>query len=70
VLSGSGGVADMVSELIPHINKNTGAHVLYDDNPASLVDRLVHYYRTTHYRLPNALHDLPSTPSTARSSTV
>ena len=58
VLTGTGGVADMVEELVARMNKDTGAHVLYDDDPAALVRRLVDYYRSTHYRRPSSLHDL------------
>jgi uncharacterized protein (TIGR00725 family) len=58
VLAGTGGVADMVEELITRMGKDTGAHVLYDRDPESLVARLVGYYRTVHYRRPSALHDL------------
>ena len=64
VLTGTGGVADMVEELIARMDKNTGAHVLYDDDPDSLIRRLVDYYHTSHYRRPSSLHDLggPQSP--------
>ncbi len=54
VLTGTGGVADMVEELVEHIQKDTGAHVMYDDDPDRLVARLVAYYRTTHFAHPSA----------------
>ena len=59
VLSGSGGVADMVDELVSRVHKQTGAVVLYDDDPDRLVTRLVDRYRDTHFRRPSTLHDLP-----------
>jgi uncharacterized protein (TIGR00725 family) len=58
VLTGTAGVADMVDELVARIDKDTGAHVLYDDDPERLVRRLIDYYGREHYRRPSALHDL------------
>ena len=63
VLTNTGGVADMVAELVARMEKETGAHVLYDDDPDRLVRRLVHYFRTTHFLRPSTLHELsPSGP--------
>jgi uncharacterized protein (TIGR00725 family) len=63
VLADSGGVADMVEELVERMNKDTGACVIYDDDPERLVERLIDYYRSEHYRHPSTLHDLgPPTP--------
>jgi uncharacterized protein (TIGR00725 family) len=64
VLTGTGGVADMIEELVTRMDKETGARVLYDDNPESLVSRLVDYYRRVHYRRPSSLHDLAAPQST------
>lgn len=61
VLTDTGGVADMVDELVTRMNKDTGAHVIYDDDPQRLVERLFEYYTTTHYRHPSTLHDTPPT---------
>ncbi len=41
VITGTGGITDILPELIRTINKDTGAHVLYDDNPERLMDRLL-----------------------------
>lgn len=35
------------------LSKETGACVIYDDDPAKLVDRLIQYYRTEHFRRPS-----------------
>ena len=59
VLTGTGGVADMVDELVERMRKDTGAHVLFDDDPRRLVQRLVEYYRSAHYLRPSSLHELP-----------
>lgn len=66
VLTGTGGVADMIEELVTRMDKDTGAHVLYDDDPDSLIRRLVDYYRTAHYRRPSSLHDLAGERSAQR----
>jgi hypothetical protein len=58
VLTDTGGVADMIEELVTRMDKDTGARVIYDSDPDSLVRRLVTYYRTAHYRRPSSLHDL------------
>ncbi len=58
VLTGTGGVADMVDELVANMGKDTGAHIIDDDDPERLVDRLVEYYRTEHFRCPSTLHDI------------
>lgn len=60
VLSDTGGVADMIAELVTRMNKDTGAHVMYDDDPERLVHRLVDYYRTMHFRRPSTLDDIPA----------
>ena len=53
VLTGTGGVADAVERLIELCQKDTGAVVLYDDEPERLVERLLTYYRAEHYKHPN-----------------
>lgn len=50
VLTGTGGIADAVEELVRICDKPTGAAVLYDDDPYRLIDRLLQYYRTEHYK--------------------
>jgi uncharacterized protein (TIGR00725 family) len=53
VLTGTGGVADKVEELVRLCDKPTGAVVLYDADPTRLVERLIAYYRTEHVKRPN-----------------
>lgn len=48
VLAGSGGIADMVPELVERIDKATDATVIYDDSPERLVARLLEHYRGEH----------------------
>ena len=53
VLTGTGGVADLIETLVDQMEKQTGAKVLYDDDPHRLVSRLVDYYVTEHARRPH-----------------
>jgi uncharacterized protein (TIGR00725 family) len=53
-LTGTGGVADMAAALVDQLAaKETGAMVVFDDDPDRLVRRLVDYYRTTHVQHPH-----------------
>ncbi len=57
-LRGSGGMADMLDELVDRIDKTTGAVVIGDDDPDRLVGRLVDYYERQHYKRPSTLHHI------------
>jgi hypothetical protein len=57
VLTGTGGITEIVETIIKTSKKNTGACVLYDDDPAKLIDRLIEYYRTQHFRKPSCYCD-------------
>lgn len=57
VLSGSGGIADLVDDIVESLHKDTGAVVLYDDDPERLVARCVHYYETEHFKRPHVFTD-------------
>jgi len=45
VLTGTGGVADHIHEILPIIEKATGSRVIFDENPRNLVERCVAAYR-------------------------
>lgn len=53
VLTGTGGISDMVAEILRVCAKETGACVVYDDDPGSLVGKLLKAYRTSHHRRPS-----------------
>jgi uncharacterized protein (TIGR00725 family) len=57
VLTGTGGITEIVETIIRVSGKDTGACVLYDEDPKKLVDRLIHYYRTQHFRKPSCFCD-------------
>jgi len=44
VLQGTGGITDNLKTIIEFINKETGAKVLYDEDPVKLVTKLVDVY--------------------------
>lgn len=53
VLTGTGGISDLVSGILSACQKQTGARVVYDDNPRRLVTELLKIYREEHYRRPS-----------------
>lgn len=63
VLTGTGGIADHAEELVRICQKDTGAAVLYDDDPIRLLTRLIDYYQTRHWIRPNCF--CPPTPGDA-----
>jgi uncharacterized protein (TIGR00725 family) len=57
ILTGTGGITAIVEEVVQLSAKETGACVLYDEDPLKLIERLIHYYRTQHYRRPSCFCD-------------
>lgn len=53
VLTRTGGISDMVQDILMACAKDTGARLVYDDDPRRLVDELLRLYRTEHYRRPS-----------------
>lgn len=53
VLTGTGGITDVIPSILKACHKETGARVLYDTQPASLMEQLLHVYRTEHFRRPS-----------------
>ena len=53
VLTGTGGISDLVAEILAACAKDTGARVIYDTEPARLIAELLRVYRTVHYRRPS-----------------
>lgn len=45
VLTGTYGVADHIDDILPIIKKDTGSKVIFDDDPRTLVERLVASYK-------------------------
>jgi YHS domain-containing protein len=73
VLTGTGGISDLVADILVACKKETGAQVVYDAAPQRLVKKLLHVYRTTHVRRPSCFcldrppgEDSAPTPDTVR----
>src|SRR6516162_4104215 len=53
VLTGTGGISDLVADILVACQKDTGAQVVYDAVPQQLVKKLLRVYRTSHFRRPS-----------------
>ena len=53
VLTGTGGISEMVADILAACNKDTGARVIYHDDPQQLVEQVLTVYRTEHFRRPS-----------------
>jgi uncharacterized protein (TIGR00725 family) len=67
VLTGTGGITTLIPEMINVSQKQTGAHVIYHDDPLKLVTRLITFYKTEHIRKPSCFcEDRPSARADGR----
>ena len=53
VLTGTGGISDMVEDILTRCDKHTGARVVYECDPHRLIERLMEVYQTEHFRHPS-----------------
>ncbi|MBY0524724.1 MAG: YHS domain-containing protein [Gemmataceae bacterium] len=53
VLTGTGGISDMVRDILAACAKDTGSQVVYDAEPERLIEELLRVYRTSHVRRPS-----------------
>ena len=53
VLTGTGGISDLVREILEACNKHTGARVVYDADPERLVAECLRVYGEEHYLRPS-----------------
>lgn len=53
VVTGTGGISDLIRDILAACAKETGSRVLYDSDPERLVAELLRVYRTEHYRRPS-----------------
>lgn len=66
VLTGTDGIADAVDDLVRICKKETGAVIIYDDDPVRLIDRLADFYLKEHAAHPNCFFpSRPASPSGA-----
>lgn len=52
VLTGTGGITDAIATVAASLRKETGAEVMYEREPARLVDRLLERYGSGDYVCP------------------
>jgi uncharacterized protein (TIGR00725 family) len=52
VLTGTGGITDALRSIQASLRKETGAEVMYEADPARLVDRLLERYQSADYVCP------------------
>jgi len=53
VLEGSGGITERIPDIVASFGKETGAHIIYDEQPATLVARLLSHYENHHFKKPS-----------------
>lgn len=53
VLMGTGGITEIVEDILVRCAKETGARVLYETEPDELVAALIQVYTTEHYKRPS-----------------
>ena len=53
VLTGTGGISDLVRDILSACKKDTGARVIYSNDPKQLVEHVLTVYRTEHFRRPS-----------------
>jgi len=53
VLNGTGGITTLIPDILAACNKETGARVVYSDDPDDLIEQLLNVYLTEHYRHPS-----------------
>jgi uncharacterized protein (TIGR00725 family) len=53
VLQGTGGITAEIKDIVRIIRKRTGAKVIYDKDPRTLVRELLTYYRKEHFKRPD-----------------
>jgi YHS domain-containing protein len=56
VLTGTGGISDMVADILAACAKDTSARVIYESDPQHLVEELLRIYQTAHFRRPSCFH--------------
>lgn len=61
VLTGTGGISDLVLEILAACKKVTGARVIYEAEPQKLIQRLVKVYHEEHIQKPSVFCRGPGT---------
>lgn len=53
ILEGSGGITDEIPAMVERFGKDTGARLVYEPDPATLISRLITTYVERHFRKPS-----------------
>lgn len=53
VLKKTGGITGQIPSLVAGFGKDTGAHIIYDADPASLISRLLAFYEAHQFKRPS-----------------
>ncbi|MHB8368566.1 MAG: SLOG cluster 4 domain-containing protein [Leptospirales bacterium] len=53
VVDGSGGITTILDRVVEAVEKPTGSTIIRDKSPATLIDRMVNHYTSTHFRKPS-----------------
>jgi uncharacterized protein (TIGR00725 family) len=53
VLEGSGGITEILPDIVKKIGKETGSRLLYHSDPSTLLNNLISEYTTNHFRRPS-----------------
>ncbi|HMK61890.1 MAG TPA: hypothetical protein VK452_12225 [Dissulfurispiraceae bacterium] len=56
IVVGSGGITSEVKNIVKIIKKKTGAKIIYDANPRTLIKNLLNYYKSEHHKHPSVHH--------------
>lgn len=57
ILDGTGGITEVIEDILKVSAKQTGGRVIFEEDPVRLVDRLLDVYRTEHYKRPSCFCD-------------
>jgi uncharacterized protein (TIGR00725 family) len=63
VLEGSGGISDQIPGIVDSIAKDTGAVLIYERDPAELLERMLQVYVSNHFRQPSCFFSNPEKTS-------
>ena len=63
MLQGTGGITDEIDRIVDTFKKDTGARLVYSQNPTDLITRLSAVYETKHFRRPSCFCDTVGIPA-------
>lgn len=53
IVDGTGGITEIIDEIVKTVDKATGSTILRDGDPKQLLDRMIDHYTYTHYQRPS-----------------